>query len=130
MKIKNGLLFFLLFSITVVSALSYSGCANIVPPSGGPKDTLPPRLVMVNPPAFSRHFSAGKIVFNFDEYIDPKDLTTELIVSPLPKSPPITYSHLRQLTIKLKDTLIPNTTYTLNFHNAIRDVSARKHLGT
>jgi len=123
MKIKNGLLFFLLLSITIVSVIGYSGCANIIPPLGGPKDTLPPRLMVVNPPAFSRHFSTNKINFLFDEYIDPKDVTTELIVSPLPKSTPITYAHLKQLSVKLKDTLQPNTTYSLNFHNAIRDVN-------
>ncbi len=123
MKIKNGLLFFLLFSISIVSVTGYSGCANIVPPLGGPRDTLPPRLMVVNPPAFSRHFSGNKIVFTFDEYIDPKDLSTELIVSPLPKSQPITNGHLKQLNVKLRDTLQPNTTYSLNFHNAIRDVN-------
>jgi hypothetical protein len=123
MMIKNGLLFFFLFSMIVAGAFSYSGCANIVPPMGGPKDTLPPRLVSVNPPARSRHFNANRIIFNFDEYIDPKDVSSELIVSPLPKSAPITYAHLRLMTVKLKDTLQPNTTYSLNFHNAIRDVN-------
>jgi uncharacterized protein (DUF2141 family) len=123
MKFKNGLLFFLLLSMIVAGALSFSGCANIIPPLGGPKDTLAPRLVSVNPPAFSRHFTGNKIIFSFDEYIDPKDVSSELIVSPLPKSTPITYAHLRLMTVKLKDTLQPNTTYSLNFHNAIRDVN-------
>lgn len=123
MKIKNGLLFFLLFSITIISTISYSGCASIVPPLGGPKDTLPPRLVLVTPPAFSHHFNANKIIFTFDEYIDPKDVRTELIVSPVPKKDPITDAHLRTLTVRIKDTLEPNTTYSFNFHNAIRDVN-------
>ncbi len=123
MKINNGLLFFLLFCMIVAGSFGYSGCANIVPPMGGPKDTLPPRLVSVNPPAYSRHVNKNMITFNFDEYIDPKDVSSELIVSPLPKSTPITYAHLRLMTVKLKDTLQPNTTYSLNFHNAIRDVN-------
>jgi hypothetical protein len=123
MKIQNGLPFFLLFSIALIISLSHSGCANIIPPTGGPRDTLPPRLISVNPPDLSHHFNTNKILFTFDEYIDPKDIRTELIVSPVPKTDPIASGHLRTLFVKLKDTLQPNTTYTLDFGNAIRDVN-------
>jgi hypothetical protein len=122
MKIKDGLLFFLFFSITIVIAWSGTGCANIIPPTGGPKDTIPPRLMLVNPPVFSRKFNANKIVFTFDEYIDPKDIRTQLIVNPVPKTDPIADGHLRIVTVRLKDTLQPNTTYSLNFGKGIKDV--------
>jgi hypothetical protein len=122
MKIQNGPSILFLF-VTVVSMLGNTGCANIVPPLGGPRDTLPPKLVFVTPRDSSKLFNANKIVFTFDEYIDPKDVRTELIVSPVPKTEPIVDAKLRTLTVRIKDTLQPNTTYSLNFGNAIRDVN-------
>ncbi len=123
MKIRNGLLFFIIPSLVITGILSSPGCASIVPPLGGPRDTIPPRLVMVNPEDSVKRFNGNKIIFNFDEYIDPKDMRTELIVSPVPKIEPIVDAKLRILTVRLKDTLEPNTTYSLNFGNAIRDVN-------
>jgi hypothetical protein len=90
---------------------------------GGPRDTLPPRLVSVNPPASARHFHASKIVFNFNEYIESKDVRDNLIVAPVPKVDPIVDSKLRTLTVRLKDSLQPNTTYVLDFGKSIRDVN-------
>src|SRR5882724_10785539 len=127
MKFRNGVLFFFLFSITIISFLGNSGCANIVPPLGGPRDTLPPRLISAIPRDGNRNFPISndvknnKIVFNFDEYIDPKDVRTELIISPVPKTDPIVDSKLKVLTVKIKDTLEPNTTYTLEFGKSVRD---------
>lgn len=123
MKIKYGLFFIATLFFIVISILSSPGCANIVPPLGGPRDTLPPKLVAVTPHDSSKQFNTNKIVFNFDEYIDPKDVRTELIVSPVPKVDPIVDAKLRTLTVRLKDTLEPNTTYSLNFGKAIRDVN-------
>ena len=127
MRFQKGLLF-LLFALLIVGAITHSGCANIVPPSGGPKDTIPPVLLSATPPNPTLHFGGGKmtgqkIIFKFDEYIDPKDIRTELVVNPLPKVEPITDGHLQLLTIRLKDTLQPNTTYSLNFYRGIKDVN-------
>jgi len=123
MKIKNGLFFLITLTFVLISILSNTGCANIVPPLGGPRDTIPPRLVLVLPHDSAKHFTGNKIVFTFDEYIDPKDVRTELIVSPVPKIEPIVDAKLRTLTVRLKDTLEENTTYSLNFGKAIRDVN-------
>ena len=123
MKIKNGLLSFLPATIALIIVLSHSGCANIVPPSGGPRDTLPPVLMSALPDNVSYHFKANKIVLTFDEFIDAKDLSTNLFVNPVPKIAPIVDAKLRTLTIRIKDTLQPNTTYSLDFGKAIRDVN-------
>jgi hypothetical protein len=127
MRFQKGLLF-LLFALLIIGAITHSGCANIVPPSGGPKDTIPPVLLSATPPNTTLHFGGGKmtgqkIIFKFDEYIDPKDIRTELVVNPLPKVEPITDGHLQLLTVRLKDTLQPNTTYSLNFYRGIKDVN-------
>ena len=52
-----------------------------------------------------------------------KDIRTELVVNPVPKIEPIADGHLQTVTVKLKDTLQPNTTYTLNFYKGIKDVN-------
>jgi Bacterial Ig-like domain len=128
MTFQKGLLFLSFYALLIIGAIGHSGCANIVPPSGGPKDTIPPVLLSATPPNPTLHFGGGKmtgqkIIFKFDEYIDPKDIRTELVVNPLPKVEPITDGHLQLLTVRLKDTLQPNTTYSLNFYKGIKDVN-------
>jgi len=123
MKIKKRLLFPVLFLLTCINLTIPTGCANIVAPMGGPRDSLPPVLLSVVPADSNRHFSAKKIVFTFDEYVDAKDLHDNIIVSPVPKIEPIIDAKLRTLTIQLKDTLQPNTTYSINMARGIRDVN-------
>ncbi len=111
----------LLIGIIIIRFSGFTGCANIIPPTGGPKDTLPPVLVTANPGDHSLHFSAKKIVLTFDEYIDLRDVRTNLIVSPVPRIQPNVEYKLKTITILLKDTLRPNTTYALNFGKAVVD---------
>jgi len=100
-----------------------TGCANIVPPTGGPKDSLAPVLMIADPGMRALHVNGKKIVLTFDEYIDLKDIRTQLIVSPVPKIMPLVSSHLKVVTIEMKDTLQPNTTYSLNFGRSVADVN-------
>lgn len=99
------------------------GCANIMPPSGGPRDSLPPVLLAINPPDSSKNFGAKKIVFQFDEFVKVENPQQYVLVSPLPKIPPTVEAKLRTVTVTIKDTLEPNTTYTIDFGNAIRDIN-------
>jgi hypothetical protein len=112
-----------LCSLLTLGVVCAPGCANIVPPTGGPKDTIPPRLVSALPVDSVKHFAEKKIILNFSEYIDGKDIRTELVVNPVPKVDPIIDTKLKVVTIKIKDTLQPNTTYTLNFGRGIKDVN-------
>lgn len=80
MKLSKGSSFLLLLFVSIIGLVAGSGCANIVPPLGGPRDTIPPKLLYVTPRDSSKHFNTNKIVFYFDEFIDPKDVRTELIV--------------------------------------------------
>ena len=114
-------------SITIVICIFYAllqtGCANIIPPGGGPRDTLPPVLIQALPALNTVNFSGNKIVLNFDEFVDVKSPQDNLIVSPLPKTTPLVDAKLRTITIKLKDSLLPNTTYSLNFGNGLVDIN-------
>jgi Bacterial Ig-like domain len=119
---KRILLFFLVcFTLTRFPLIT--GCANIVPPTGGPRDSLPPVLIKGLPSPNSLHIEPNKIVLNFDEYIDLKDIHKNLLVSPVPKIFPTVRSHLKTITIEIRDTLQPNTTYSFNFGKAVTDVN-------
>ncbi len=99
------------------------GCAQISAPTGGPKDTLAPVLVKAAPENNSIQFTGNKVVLAFDEYIDLQDLPSNLLISPVQKYSPVISYNLKTITVKFKDTLAPNTTYSLNFGNAIKDIN-------
>jgi len=99
------------------------GCANIIPPSGGYKDTIPPRLVVALPRDSALRVTTTRINLGFDEYIDGKDLQANLIVSPIPAKSPLVDYKLRNINIRLQDSLEANTTYSLNFQNSLRDIN-------
>ncbi len=115
---------FLLFIVILGSMITGSGCANIIPPGGGPKDTLPPVLVNAVPKDSALHFTSKKIVLTFDEYVQlDNNMNDNLIVSPYPAVNPIVESKLKTVTIILKDSLQPNTTYSINFGKGLKDVN-------
>ena len=120
---KRFLLFLsLILLISKIPVLT--GCANIIPPTGGDRDSLPPLLVKVTPPDSTKGFNSKRITFTFDEYIDqPQDFYKNLMVSPNYSIPPNYEVKLRTFTVTLKDTLEPNTTYYLNFGDAIKDIN-------
>src|SRR5215467_808647 len=123
MKQRNLLLLLIIGIACTISILSNSGCANIVPPTGGPKDTLPPVLLSAKPADSTRAFTGKKIVFAFNEYVQLDNPAENLLVNPVPAILPEVRSNLKTVTVTLKDSLEPNTTYSLNFGNAIKDIN-------
>ncbi|MFN2456562.1 MAG: Ig-like domain-containing protein [Chitinophagaceae bacterium] len=117
----KGCFFFILIILLIPQILVQTGCANIVPPSGGPRDSLPPVLVKADPPDSTVNFRGNRIILQFDEYVDLQDVPANLVVSPTPQVNPQIDVRLRTITIRLRDSLEQNTTYTINFGNAIRD---------
>ena len=116
------ILFFLLLILVIPKILVLlSGCAQIISPTGGKRDSIPPILLVANPPNTTTNFKGNRITLNFDEYIVVDQLRENLLVSPTPKLDPYVDFKLRTVTIKLRDTLQPNTTYTIDLGNAIRD---------
>ena len=113
----------LLLILLISQILVQTSCANIIPPEGGVRDSIPPLLLKASPPDSSSNFYEKKITLTFDEYIQLQNPIQELIMSPVPKEEPEIESKLRTLIIRLKDSLEANTTYTLNFGNAIRDIN-------
>ena len=123
MKQYSAISFFLVFTISLISLIGGSGCANIIPPQGGFKDTLAPVLLKANPGDSALNFTGNKLTFIFDEYIELQNAQQNLIITPIPQNNPVVESKLYNVTIKLKDTLEPNTTYTISFNEAIKDIT-------
>lgn len=103
------------------------GCARIVPPSGGPRDSLPPVMVKAAPMDSALHqpLTGLKIVIGFDEHIQLDNVPTNLLLNPYVKMQPVVEltPDNKGMTIRMKDTLEPGTTYTLNFGKAVKDVN-------
>jgi uncharacterized protein (DUF2141 family) len=118
------IIFFILLVLSLIEFQSLiSGCAQIVAPTGGPRDTIPPVLVNTNPKQPTTNFTGSHIYLYFDEYVQIQDLQQNLLVSPTPiKNPYVDYK-LKSVTIRLRDTLEPNTTYTIDLGNSIRDIN-------
>jgi Bacterial Ig-like domain/Uncharacterized protein conserved in bacteria (DUF2141) len=116
MSLKNYFKFlFLMFLI--------ASCAKRGTIDGGRKDTIAPVLKVSFPKNFGTNFKGNTIKLTFDEYVKLKNVNKQLIVSPpmkyTPDISPTTAS--KYITIKIKDTLQPNTTYSFNFGQSIED---------
>ncbi|MGN6619133.1 MAG: Ig-like domain-containing protein [Ilyomonas sp.] len=124
MNKKNGVYsIFIITCFGLLLILLHTGCANIIPPGGGPRDSLPPVLITATPRDSSTHFNTNKITLTFNEYVTVDNPQENLIVSPNPTNPPVIESKLRTVTIRLQDSLKPNTTYALYFGSALKDVN-------
>ncbi len=113
----------LLLPLLGVVALVVSACASIGRPQGGPLDETPPVFVSSNPVSGTKNFKSNKLEATFDENIKLEDVINKVVVSPAQKQQPTIRANGRKLSIELKDTLLDNTTYTLDFSDAIRDLN-------
>ncbi len=98
-------------------------CAKRGSITGGLKDTLAPVLKYSSPKNMSTNFEGNEIILGFDEYVKLKNLNKQLIISPPMKHEPLILptTASKVITIKIKDTLQPNTTYSFNFGQSIAD---------
>lgn len=107
----------------VVLSIMASGCGQQVAPTGGPRDSIPPKLVSSLPAYKSVEFKGNKIILLFDEYVTLENPFEKLVYSPTPKNNPTAESKLKTVTFKIKDTLEENTTYRIDFGNALKDIN-------
>lgn len=109
----------------LVVAASQS-CANTKQgPVGGPKDTIPPVIVGINPdvPMLNFPIQKGKISLTFNEYVQLKNQYQEIVLSPPTKKRPIAKIKKKSVVVSFDDTLKANQTYSISFGNAISDVN-------
>ncbi|MES2558639.1 MAG: Ig-like domain-containing protein [Bacteroidota bacterium] len=105
----------------LASILLLASCAQIVAPTGGPKDDQPPKVEKEQPANKSIHFSEQKITLKFDEYVQLKDVEEQVIISPPMEDKPIFTVSGKTIVIELPGKLQPGITYTINFGNSIVD---------
>lgn len=99
-------------------------CARTGRPEGGPKDETAPVFVVANPPYESINFNSKRIRLEFDEFVQMRDLPSQLVVSPPLKNPLNVFPQgaaSKVFKIEILDTLAQNTTYILNFGSAVQD---------
>lgn len=110
--------------ILLFGAALMTKCASTMTPTGGPKDTLPPVIVYMEPDNFTTNVDTlrpPKIYVEFNEYVQIKDQQKELYTSPAMKKKPSVVRRGRGIVVTIKDTLRPNTTYAINFGSSIQD---------
>jgi uncharacterized protein (DUF2141 family) len=116
--LKNNLKYSLFLLLLIIV-----GCAKRGSITGGLKDTIAPVLKVSFPENFNKNFKGNEIKLVFDENIKLKNLNKQLIISPPMKYEPsiLPTTPSKTITIKIKDTLQPNTTYSFNFGQSIAD---------
>ncbi len=117
MNLKNTWLL-LVWIILIISA----SCARQGTPTGGPKDTIPPTLVRMDPALGTVNFDEDEIELEFSEFIEARELKKELIINPSVKEYKF-FASKRTLVIQLEESLKDSTTYTFNFREGVKDIS-------
>lgn len=111
-----------LYIILAIFLVFLYSCANMGSgPQGGPKDMTPPKLVKSEPAQNQTNVKSKKIVLEFDEIVLLDKVAEQLVISPPQKNMPEIQAINKKITIVLKDTLQPNTTYNITLGDAITD---------
>jgi hypothetical protein len=101
-----------------------AACAKVVNPTGGPKDTTPPKLVHSTPGFKTTNFKGKIITITFNKFIQPlKDANNQVIFSPPPEKQPEMKLKGKSIIIKFGEDLKPNSTYNIYFGDAIQDLN-------
>ncbi len=109
--------------LAMIAAAVMVACANMGRPEGGPRDETPPVYVRSNPSLGQLRVTNNKITVDFDENITLDDAMNKIVVSPAQRTTPAITSNAKRVTIELRDPLLPNTTYTIDFADAIKDLN-------
>ena len=107
--------------VMVAVGVLLAACASIGSPEGGPRDYTPPQIVKTSPGAGSVNFKGNKVEIVFDEIVNLKDQQKKVIVSPAPRTQPLIRAVGKKLTVEFREPLEENTTYVIDFSNAIED---------
>jgi len=96
-------------------------CASISPPTGGPRDSIPPRIVRAAPAPYTTNFKGDRITLDFNEFIQLKDQQKLFFVSPPGSRKPMLTIKNKSLIVQFEEPLDSATTYRLDFGNSIVD---------
>ena len=128
MKNRKNLLIITFFHFIIATIVA--SCARMGQPDGGWYDDDPPKVVACIPKDQATNISAKKITILFDEYIKLTDATNKVIVSPPQLEVPDIKATGKKIVVELQDSLVPNTTYTIDFSDAISDNNENNPMGS
>ena len=117
------------FLTALMLLLSFYSCAKMGQPDGGWYDETPPRIVGCTPADKGVGAKQRKVYINFDEYIKMDNATEKVVVSPPQMEAPEIKAEGKRISVTLKDSLKDNTTYTIDFSDAISDNNEGNPLG-
>ena len=115
--------------ITVCILILLAACASIGSPEGGGWDITPPKIVKCHPENMATNNKAKRLTLTFDEYIVIENASEKVVVSPPQKEMPEIRTNGKKIHVTLYDTLRPNTTYTIDFADAIVDNNENNPMG-
>lgn len=115
--------------LTFMAAVIITSCARMGQPDGGWYDETPPRITGSSPADKSINVKTRKISINFDEYIQMENPTEKVVISPPQIETPEIKAAGKRIVVEIKDSLKPNTTYTVDFSDAISDNNESNPLG-
>ena len=116
---KSGILATMV--VFAIVACLFGGCANIGSPEGGPRDYTPPVVTKTSPSMNALNFKGNKVEISFDEIVNIKDQQKKVVISPVQHDQPLIRALGKKITIEFRDTMRPETTYVIDFSNAIED---------
>ncbi|NOJ75636.1 Ig-like domain-containing protein [Empedobacter stercoris] len=121
------------FSLLMLTILTVISCARQGSPTGGPKDETPPVFLKAAPDTLATNVDVNlqEATINFDEYIILKEYSKNVVISPSFQIPPIVTPQAlakKNISIKFQEPLLPNTTYSFNFGDAVQDFNENNKL--
>ena len=121
------------FSLLLFTLFVVISCARQGSPTGGPKDETPPVFIKAHPDTLATNVAVdlNEAIINFDEYVVLKEYSKNVVISPSFQIPPIVTPQAlakKYVSIKFQEPLLPNTTYSFNFGDAIQDFNENNKL--
>lgn len=112
----------------MVLLVTLYSCANMGNPNGGPYDEKPPRFIGSIPTPNQTNFKGQKIELHFDELVQLDKPSENVVITPPQLEMPVVRTAGKKVVVELKDTLKPNTTYTIDFANSLSDNNEKNEI--
>lgn len=111
------------------AVLLIAACASIGSPDGGPYDETPPVFLGSSPEPFALGVKGKRVELQFDEFVKIEKAAEKVVISPPQITPPEIKVSGKKIVVQLDDSLKSNTTYSIDFSDAIVDNNEGNPLG-
>ena len=116
-------------AVWTAAVLLIAACASIGSPDGGPYDETPPVFLGSTPKPFALGVKEKRVTLDFDEFIKIEKAAEKVVISPPQITQPIIKTNGKSIIVELDDSLKANTTYSIDFSDAIVDNNEGNPLG-